>query len=390
MYRWVHETTHPVRADGGAVSSWHGLTVDVHELHTATEAREAAEARAKALLENVPAVVYEMGPDDERHTLYVSPHIERLLGYSRQEWLDQPDIWTELLHPDDREVELAAHDQHSRTGEPWSREYRMIAADGQVVWVHDQATLAIDVDGRPSWQGVLVDVTSQHVTAELLQITNEELERRISERTAAMEEANELMGLEIAERRRAETELRRAEAPLPPTRRAVPGPRLRLADTPGAPTGTFDGYISPQIETMLGYTPDEWHSDWHVWDQRLHPHDHDHIVAAALRSEQTGEPFQEEYRYLAKDGRVVWVFDRATLLERDADGQPYMFQGVMVDITAQKEAERKAAQAEERLQRVAEVAPYVTYALTVVPADPAGVSVEYPQSAARDAARAIR
>ena len=47
--------------------------------------------------------MYEMGPDDERRTLYVSPHVEALLGYTRQEWLDQPDIWMELLHADDRE-----------------------------------------------------------------------------------------------------------------------------------------------------------------------------------------------------------------------------------------------------------------------------------------------
>ncbi len=375
-YRWVHETTHPVRDADGTVSSWHGLTVDVHEIHTATEAREAAEARARALLENVPAVLYEMGPDDERHTLYVSPHIERLLGYSRREWLDQPDIWTELLHPDDREVELAAHDRHSSTGEPWSREYRMIAADGRVVWVHDQATLAIDADARPSWQGVLVDVTSRHVTAELLQITNEELERRIFERTAAMEEANELMGLEIAERRRAETELRRAEVRFRQLVEESPGLVYAWQTRPG-PQGEFDGYISPQIETMLGYTPDEWHRDWHIWDRRLHPHDRARVLAAAVRSEKTGEPFEDEYRYLAKDGRVVWVFDRATLLERDADGRPFMFQGVMVDITAQKDAERKAAEAEERLQRVAEDAPYVTYALTVEQADPTGVSVEF-------------
>ena len=107
-----------------------------------------SQRRYRALVEQVPAIVYEMGPDDERQTLFVSPHVEELLGYSQQEWLDQPDIWIELLHPEDREIELAAHDLHNQTGEPWGREYRLIASDGSVVWVSDKAVLVPDARGR--------------------------------------------------------------------------------------------------------------------------------------------------------------------------------------------------------------------------------------------------
>ncbi len=110
------------------------------EKRSQEEVRES-ESRYRALVERVPAVVYEMDPDDERRTLYVSPHVEQVLGYSRAEWLDQPDIWIELLHADDREVVLAQHDTHSETGEPWDLEYRLIASDGRVVWVHDRAIL---------------------------------------------------------------------------------------------------------------------------------------------------------------------------------------------------------------------------------------------------------
>ena len=89
-----------------------------------------------------------MGPDDERQTLYVSPHVEEVLGYTRDEWLDQPDIWIELLHADDREVVLAQHDRHNETGEPWDLEYRLIANDGRVVWVHDRAILIRGLERR--------------------------------------------------------------------------------------------------------------------------------------------------------------------------------------------------------------------------------------------------
>ena len=65
-------------------------------------------------------------------------------------------------------------------------------------------------------------------------------------------------------------------------------------------------------------------------------------------SAQTGAPFFMEYRFLANDGSVVWVLDHATLITRNDAGDPGSFQGMMLDITARKEAERKAEAAEDR------------------------------------------
>ena len=78
---------------------WQGLIQDLTDRKRAEDSFRASEARYRMLVEEVPAVVYEMDPDDERRTLFVSPQVEALFGYSREEWLDQPDIWTELLHP---------------------------------------------------------------------------------------------------------------------------------------------------------------------------------------------------------------------------------------------------------------------------------------------------
>jgi PAS domain S-box-containing protein len=381
---WLRAETLPVRGPDGDVERWQGLWMDVSEAREARaeqrraqDAREAAEARARALLENVPAVVYEMGPDDQRRTLYVSPHIERLLGYTREEWLDQPDIWVELLHPDDRETELDAHDRQSASGEPWSREYRLIGADGRVVWVRDQATLVHDPEGRPSWQGVLVDVTPQHDTTELLRLTNEELERRVRERTSALEEANALMGLEVAERRRAEKEassVRERYRVLVEHMPAVAYIWRTSAHAEEDPDADY--YMSPRIEEVLGYTPTEWH-DERCWIERLHPHDRDEVVARMSRCEETGEPFAMEFRYLAKDGRIVWIEDHATLLSRTPEGKPALFHGVMLDVTARKDAEEHAVRAEERFRKLAEESPIVTYAFSVDRVDPPTVTVEY-------------
>jgi PAS domain S-box-containing protein len=355
--RWVRDSAHPVYERDGTLTGWQGVVFDVTESHEAARILGESEGRLRALIENIPAVVYEMGPDDDRRTIYVSERVEELLGYTRQEWLDQPDIWIELLHPDDREIELAAHDLQSETGEPWSREYRLIAADGAVVWVRDQATLVRGADGEPiTWQGVLLDITPRKEAEEALRQANQELELRVLTSAVQLEEANELMGLEVGERQRVEQALGVVEERYRSLVEGTPAV-VYVMQIPGLLDDQHLSYVSPQIERLLGFTAEEWRVG--LWRERLHPHDADRVQASAARSERTGEPFQEEYRYLAKDGHVVWVLDRATITSRLPDGTPLTFQGVMLDITAQKEAELEARQAERRFRALTEQGPVV-------------------------------
>jgi PAS domain S-box-containing protein len=326
------------------------------------------EARYRALVENLPAVIYQVAPDDDRRTIYVSPHVETALGYSRDEWLGQPDIWMELLHPDDREQTLAAHDLHNETGRPWSREYRLIANDGRVVWFRDVATLVRDDDGRPQhWLGVQLDITELKGVEDELRAARDELELRVAERTAELEEANALMALEIGERRRAEAALRTAEHRYRLLAEQIPAVTyIWEANRPdGAPV---QYYTSPRIEQLLGYTVEEWHAPADFWMSRLHPDDRNAVIAAYLRSESTGEPFAMEFRYLHKDGRIVWVADQAILISRE-DGVPRLFQGVMIDVTQRKEAERAATETELRYRDLAEQVPGVIYTAELHPTE---------------------
>jgi PAS domain S-box-containing protein len=354
---WVRDSCMLVLSDDGNRLAWQGVIEDITREKRAAQDVKDSDARYRALVERIPAVVYEMGPDDERRTLYVSPHVESVLGYTREEWLDQPDIWIELLHADDREVVLDRHDRHSRTGEPWDLEYRLIANDGRVVWVHDRGTLIRSAEGRPpAWHGVMIDVTAEHDAKEMLLITNEDLERRVAQRTGELAEANELMSLEIGERRRMEGELRDARQRYQRLVENLPGVAYLWEASPGAGTRSFT-YISPQIEEMLGFAPGAWEAEL-----RVHPHDQARVAEAVTRSSGTGEPLRIEYRYLAGDGRIVWVLDHASLISRTTQGEPRVFQGVMLDITGLKEAESKAAQAEDRFRAITERGPVVAHA----------------------------
>lgn len=374
---WVREASLLVRNERGEPLFWQGLLTDITESKRGEEALRVSEARYRLLVENIPAVVYMVAPDDDRRTLYVNPQVERTLGYTRQEWLQQPDIWMELLHPDDREPTLDANDRHNLTGNPWSREYRLIASDGRALWFRDVGTLVRDEQGAPlHWLGVQLDITELKLVEDELRAARDELEQRVAERTAALEETNEMMSLEIAERRRAEEDLRATEQRYRLLAENIPAVTY-IWQRDGAETPR--SYTSPRIERMLGYTSEEWQRSEDFWMSRLHPDDRTAVLAATIRSESTGEPFAMEYRYLHKDGHIVWVLDEAVLLARDSDGRPEFFQGVMLDVTARKEAEAKASQSELRFRALAEQAPAITYVADLSEGAPGRVTYVSPQ-----------
>ncbi len=97
-------------------------------------------------------------------------------------------------------------------------------------------------------------------------------------------------------------------------------------------------YVSPQVETLLGWLPHEYVSHPEHWLVHVHPDDQERVRAAASRAIATREPFSAEYRVVARDGRVVWLRDMAVMVEDPTDGAQ-LWQGVQFDITAEKAAE---------------------------------------------------
>jgi PAS domain S-box-containing protein len=99
-------------------------------------------------------------------------------------------------------------------------------------------------------------------------------------------------------------------------------------------------YVSPQIESMLGYTPEEWLADPKLWQKTIHPEHQKDVLTMTNAAIQSGSPYNMEYQMVARDGHVVWVRDQNNLV-RDADGQPQFWQGIMLDITEQKQHEQE-------------------------------------------------
>lgn len=257
--------------------------------------------RFRLLVETVPAVLYIDEPGEEMTTSYVSPQLEPLLGITQNEWMRVADTWETNMHPDDRERTRTDWLQAMKSSEPFSQEYRMIhRVDGRVVWIRDDTTFLTDASGEiAKIQGLMYDITEQKRAESNLELAQQQYR-------ALVEEIPAVVYLD----------------PVDENESSI--------------------YVSPQVETILGVTPEEWLGNPTIWRELLHPDDVDDAFDRYERQVAAGEPIQGEYRMIRPDGRQVWIREEAVTLLNE-DGEPYLTQGLMHDITASKEAEAQIA-----------------------------------------------
>ncbi|MCX2726794.1 PAS domain-containing protein [Thermomicrobium sp. 4228-Ro] len=326
---WHRLDIWPIRGADGSVLQWHLLMLDITRQKEAERALREAEERYRNLVEQLPAVVYVEGVTPVRHPngrldrplLYVSPRIEELTGHSAEAHQRDRSLWKRAIHPDDYQR------VRQETREAWATgrfhsEFRIAHRDGSVRWLESTARLIRDADGKPvAWQGVMLDVT---------------------------------------ERKRIENELRVAEERYRSLVEQIPAAVIVTAAQPVLlPDGTLHypiTYVSPRIEEVTGFTPEEFETVPGLWFSRMHPEDQPRVFVEAQQTDETGEPFQVTFRWQRKDGRWVWLENRAVML-RDAQGQPLFWHGLLIDVTEQKRAEQLLVTQTTLLRLIAEGAP---------------------------------
>jgi PAS domain S-box-containing protein len=126
-------------------------------------ARQEAEARYRALVEQLPLITYVDSPyTSDESAEYVSPQVQAILGYTPEEWCSVPGFYEERLHPHDRERVRRLQRAACESGEPLDVEYRFRAADGTWVWLSDSQTIVLDDDDRPWYsQGFALDISAR-------------------------------------------------------------------------------------------------------------------------------------------------------------------------------------------------------------------------------------
>lgn len=322
-YRWVHDTSTVVFDRDGAIDHFLGFMTDITERKQAELDLRMADERFRSMVEQTPAVTYQEylvdgTYDPERVETFVSPHIQRLLGFTQEESSDLG-FWQRQTHPEDLASIHAESERVLAAGErTYQQDYRVFAKDGRLLWFHDESVLIFGDDDRPAmWQGVMVDITERKRAEEQLRAT-EERYRALVEKIPAIVYAE-------------------------PMRE---GPGLL--------------YLSPQVESILGYSAEEWAEGIDFWWGHIHPDDLDAVREINTLANETHETFHTEYRFRHRDGRWIWIHDEATVVHDDA-GSALFWQGMLVDITSQKQAEQDLREAEQRHRTLIEHIPAVVY-----------------------------
>jgi diguanylate cyclase (GGDEF)-like protein/PAS domain S-box-containing protein len=140
----------------------------------AAPVRDDREEHFRTLVENIPGVATYLDRvivEDPGHSipLYISPQVQDMLGYPLSAWLDEDELWLQILHPEDRDRLIKADEEARRDLKAMSEEYRLIHRDGHVVWVSEKSAVVPDVStGALYWQGVMVDITKRKLAEQAL------------------------------------------------------------------------------------------------------------------------------------------------------------------------------------------------------------------------------
>ncbi|MDQ3638983.1 MAG: PAS domain S-box protein, partial [Actinomycetota bacterium] len=314
--RHVEEYGQGIYGKDGSTEAIEGLVYDVTEVVRSEERLREAEEKYRTLIEQMPAVTYIDRADDSDTPLYTSPQIEEMLGYTPEEWQTQK-LWPKRLHPDDRERVLAADERFEKEREErFVEEYRLLAKDGSVVWVREEAMLVTDGKGDPLfWQGVIYDLTERKGAEEQL---------RLRDRAIAASSDGIII-----------TDPESSDAPIV--------------------------YANPAFERITGYGAEE------VLGRNcrfLQGSDRDQPVLQGLRTAmREGREFRGILRNYRKDGTLF--FNELHIAPvREEDGRLVNFVGVQTDVTPRIRAEQALRKAEERYRTLVEKVSAIIYIQT--------------------------
>ncbi|MGQ4650561.1 PAS domain S-box protein [Lyngbya aestuarii] len=225
------------------------------------------------------------------HFLYVSPAYENIWGHTCESLYQNPQSWIEAVHPDDRQLVLDSLEEQFQ-GNSVRREYRIVRPDGSMRWIAADISVVRDESGKPlRFVGVAEDITERQQVEQAL-IQSESLFRILAEISPVGIFRSDATGKTIYANKRA------------------------------------CQIVGAQLEDVLGWQ----------WGSYIHPEDQERVAQTWQYSIAHQLPWQDEYRLLNSQGKVVWVLGQ-TELERGKKGTTIGYVGTLTDISERKQTE---------------------------------------------------
>jgi len=311
-----------------------GVTVDITERNRIVRALQESEEQFRQVTEHIQEVFW-LSDTAKNVVLYISPAYESIWGRSRESLYLSPRSWLDAIHADDRERVLHAALTKQVLGQ-YDEEYRIVRPDGSIRWIRDRGFPVRDGSGSVSRiAGVADDITERKKVEEELQKARNQLERRVSERTTALQESQQ---------------------------------RLEMAFH-GAGLASWDWNIetgaviyNERWAQIRGFPLDEVAPHISSRMDGIHPEDLP-LVEQQLKACLAGDliEYEGEMRVHTCAGEWTWILDRGRVIERDECGKPLRMAGVEIDITARKRGELELKKAQEFLMSVLEHIPNMVF-----------------------------
>jgi PAS domain S-box-containing protein len=302
-----------------------GFFRDITTRKKAEAALRQSEEQRESILNSVIDVVWSLSWPDMKIN-FISPSVAQLFGRPLEECMTNPALWTDAVHPDDKDVSEKAFEQLKKEGSA-VRECRIVRPDGSIVWINDKSKIITDNEGKPiRIDGVSIDITERKIAEQKISDLNKNLELTVVQRTEQFKEA--LSRLEkIADR--------------------VPGVVYQYRLNPDG-SSCFP-YASEGIRDIYGVSPEEVAHDALAVFTRLHPDDFDGVVASIRESGKNISLWQHEYRVKFSDGTVNWLSGNA-MPQTEEDGT-ILRHGHISDITWRKKEEEALIDAKNEAEK---------------------------------------
>jgi PAS domain S-box-containing protein len=308
---WGRLTLAPIRDGQGPHEYAIGIVEDIGARRRMEAALQEREELLRQVAESIDEVFWLKDAGGAR-IYYVSPAFEAIFGLPMASLYENPHVWQEMVHPDDRPGVVATLERARRCGEPYAGRYRIRRPDGSERVIHGRGYPVRDADGNLfRWAGVAADVTELH-----------RLEGALLEKEQRLREVTENIG-EV----------------------------FWIADVDA---GRMT-YVSPAFEVVWGRPCEEVYRDPQAWFAAVHPDDRAGLAAAIAAATRAGETAETHYRIVRPDGAERYIRDRGHPV-RDADGKVRRFVGVATDVTEQRAAEEDRHRYQEELAHVTRLA----------------------------------